>query len=142
MKRSKRRKKIPDGAKLDSCLRRFGLTRADVQFDHNPALELRDWNPLTNDTIPPANDPAYIDMLLVSEHAVKTFGPGGEKRITTAGSDINRIAKVKRISREQEDFRKRLQAKADPEVEPPPKKKTKWPKRQMRTKKTVSKNSS
>lgn len=113
-KQKNRRKAIPLGVKLQAALRRFGLKLEDVEFDHNPALALRDWNPVTNDTIPPANDPDFIDMLLVDEHRSKTFGPGGEKRITTAGSDINRISKVARLSKEHEAFQRRLLAKVGP----------------------------
>ena len=106
-----KRKPIPDRIKLAVALRRFGLSVADVNFDHNPALGLRPYNHATGDTIPPANDPNFIDMLLTeTEHKPKTFGPGGEKRITTAGSDIHRIRKVDRLSAQQQEFRRRITA--------------------------------
>lgn len=128
----KRRKAIPDKVKLTAALRRFGLTTADVQFDHNPALELRPWNPLTNDTIPPANDPDHIDMLLTAEHKTKTFGAGGEKRISTADGDIGKIAKVRRLTKAQEENRRRMLAKAEGEK---PEKKSKWGKRPFQPRK-------
>lgn len=121
--RPKVRKAIPDRVKLQAALRRFGLTTKDVQFDHNPALELRPYNALTGDTIPPANDPGHIDMLLVDEHKVKTFGRGGEKRISTADGDIGKIAKVRRITAAQEEARRRMLAKDEGEE---PKPKSKW----------------
>lgn len=125
-KRPSVRKKIPDRVKLLATLRRFGLRPEDVQYDHNPALELRPINELTGDTIPPANDPAYIDMLLIEEHKVKTFGRGGERRITTADGDIGKIAKVKRVSAKQEEFRRALLTKQTGEPAP---RKSKWPSR-------------
>ena len=133
MSKPKRRKAIPDKVKLIAALRRYGLTTADVQFDHNPALELRPWNPLTEDTIPPANDPNHIDMLLIDEHKVKTFGAGGEKRITTADGDIGKINKVRRLTEAQEEARRRMLAKDDGSK--PEKKKSKWPSRPFPTRK-------
>lgn len=120
---SARRKRIPDRVKLIAALRRYGLTIEDVEFDHDPALALRPVNPATGDTIPPANDPEHIRMLLITEHRRKTFGPGGEKRITTAGSDVGNIAKVRRLSKKQEEMRRRMLAK---ESGTEPKAKRKW----------------
>lgn len=130
------RKAIPDRVKLIAALRRFGLTIDQVQFDHNPALGLRPVDPVTGDTIPPANSPDHIELLLVAEHHEKTFGPGGEKRITTAGSDVARIAKVKRLSKEQEEMRRRMLAKTTGE---PPAKKSKWPNRPFPNRKYAKK---
>jgi hypothetical protein len=127
--RRKVRKAIPDRVKLIAALRRFGLVIEQVQFDHFPALELRPINPHTGETIPPANDPEHIQMLLITEHKVKTFGPGGEKRITTAGSDIGNIAKTRRLTKAQEESRRRMLAKAEGEDGETTKRKTKWPKR-------------
>lgn len=124
-----KRKAIPDRVKLIAALRRFGLVIGQVQFDHQPALELRPINPHTGDTIPAANDPDHIQMLLIAEHKTKTFGPGGEKRITTAGSDIGNIAKTRRLTKDQEEFQRRMTAKAQGEEGDQPKPKTKWPKR-------------
>jgi hypothetical protein len=129
------RKKIPDRIKLEVALRRMGLKIEEVQFDHNPALGLRRIDPVTGETIPPANDPNFIDMLVhETEHKPKTFGPGGEKRITTAGGDIHAIAKVKRLEKQQAEFRRRLTAKqsceaSDPDGGTARKAKAKWPKR-------------
>ena len=128
------RKAIPDRVKLIAALRRYGLTTQDVQFDHNPALALRPINELTGDTIPPANDPAFIDMLLTEEHKLKTFGRGGEKRITTADGDIGKIAKMRRVSKSQEEFRRTVLAKQTGEPAPD-KPKSKWPSRPFSEKK-------
>lgn len=101
------RKRVPDRVKLIAALARFGLKIEQVQFDHSPPLALRPINPETGDTIPPANDPVFIQMLTIDEHRVKTTG----KPATTAGSDIHAIARVKRLSSQQEAFRQRLLAK-------------------------------
>lgn len=132
----KRRKRIPDKVKLIAALRRMGLTIEQVQFDHNPALGLRPFDPVAGDTIPPANDPNYIELLLVSEHKEKTFGKGGEKRVTTAGSDIGNIAKVRRLTKAQEEARRRMLAKDTGEE---PVRKSRWPKRRFPTRKNANK---
>jgi hypothetical protein len=135
MREKVKRKAIPDRVKLIAALRRFGLSVADVQFDHNPALALRPINPHTGDTVPPANDPDHIDMLLLAEHKEKTFGRGGEKRITTADGDVGKIAKMHRVSDSEENFRRRLLAK-DKGEEPPPSK-SKWPSRPFQNRKNA-----
>jgi hypothetical protein len=106
---SKRRKAIPDRVKLLATLREMGLKIDEVAFDHNPALELRGWDEERRDTDPPANDPEHIELMMIREakrcsacgrevksHREKTFGRGGEKTITTKGSDIYLIAKERR----------------------------------------------
>ncbi|WP_235679056.1 hypothetical protein [Aquibium microcysteis] len=123
-----RRRRIPDRIKLLAALRKMGLTVEQVQFDHDPALELRPINPVTGDTVPPANDPDHITMLLIKEHKTKTFGPGGEKRITTAGSDVHKIHKLARLSAEHEDFQRRVLSREPRDGTKP---KSRWPKRPM-----------
>ncbi|MEN5275823.1 hypothetical protein ABE527_02625 [Brucella sp. TWI432] len=109
----------------------MGLKIEQVQFDHNPALCFRPVNPETGDTIPPANDPEHIDMLLITEHKEKTFGKGGEKRITTAGSDIGNYRKSIRLKKGQEEMRRRMLAKEPGSETPKPR--SKWPSRKMRS---------
>ncbi|MDQ0422372.1 hypothetical protein J2045_003420 [Peteryoungia aggregata LMG 23059] len=137
-----RRKAIPLSVKLEVALRKLGLTIEQIHWDHSPPLALREWDPVKQDTIPPANDPRHIELLLITDHKTKTFGRGGEKRITTAGSDIHAIAKVRRLTKAQEEARRRMLAKTEPgESEPVnPRKKTKWPSRpfQQRKKETKS----
>ena len=118
-----KRRKIPDRVKLHAALRAMGLTIEKVQFDHHPPLAMRPVDPDTGDTVPPANDPEYVFMLTLGEHRTKTFGPGGEKRITTAGSDIGNIAKTRRLAQQQEEFRRRVLRGG--EVRPPPTRKRK-----------------
>lgn len=57
-----------------------------VQFDHQPALQLRRWDEDKQDTIPPACDLEYIVALNKPTHAVKT-----------AKKDVPSIAKLKRL---------------------------------------------
>lgn len=66
-------------------------------------------------------------MLTIPEHREKTFGKGGEKRATTAGSDIHVIAKTKRLEKQQREFRERLLRPTGPEEKPT--RKSKWPSR-------------
>jgi hypothetical protein len=128
-----RRKPIPAMVKLEVALRAMGLTIKRVRFDHNPPLELRPLNADGTDTVPPANDPTYLQILTIEDHATKTFGT----KATTAGSDIQKIASSKRLRADQEEFRRRMLAKAgqgDPDDEPPParKRKSRWPTRKVR----------
>ncbi|RRY08876.1 hypothetical protein [Brucella anthropi] len=123
-----KRKKIPDRVKLIAALKRFGLTVEQVEFDHDPALALREVDPATGDTIPPQNDPNHIYMLTIDEHRTKTFGRGGTKRATVADGDVHKIAKTKRLREEQETFRRRL---LEGTREDKPKAKGKWPSRPM-----------
>jgi hypothetical protein len=84
--------------KLVALFRRYGKH----DFDHDPQLSARPFNTETNDTIPPANDIAYINALTSGrggEHDVKTNGPCGEKRITTAGSDSHARAKTRHLTK-------------------------------------------
>jgi hypothetical protein len=121
----KRRKAIPDRVKLLATLREMGLKIDEVHFDHNPALQLRGWDEERSDTIPPANDAEHIDLLMVREvkrckdcgrsirsHHEKTFGT----KATTAGSDIHRIAKMRRLTKSQEEFRTRVLSKSGDDV--------------------------
>lgn len=97
-----RRKSIPTRVKREVDRRQNGLCNCGcgqaivsikVTYDHWPSLELRPWNDEETDTVPPANDPAYIQALCEQSNKLKTFG----SKATTAGSDIHRIAKIKRI---------------------------------------------
>ena len=80
-----RRKAIPLKTKLAVALRMLGLKADGIQWDHDPALELRPYDEAAGDTIPPANDPAYIQILTIEEHKEKT------------ARDAKLIAKVHRL---------------------------------------------
>lgn len=70
---------------------------ANIRFDHRPALWERSFYTMTNDTIPPSNSVADIEALSVKGHDIRTHGKGGEKRVTTVGSDSHRRAKIARF---------------------------------------------
>lgn len=113
-----RRKHIPLKAQLHAALRQLGFEPHEVELDHSPALVLREWDAEAQDTVPPASDPRFLIWRPKAEHAAKTFGPGGDRRITSAGGDIHAAAHTRRIGKKEEAFRARLLAKAEG-VEPP-----------------------
>lgn len=91
----KRRKSIPVSVKLEvamAALRKYlGVDR--LEFDHRPALWEREWDEEAQDTIPPANDPNFIDLVDGEEHDRRTFGT----KATSYGSDAHERAKAKRL---------------------------------------------
>ena len=103
------RKYMPLKVKLEALLIHGAVYDADgrqvtdltlIQWDHCPAVMQREYDALTNDTIPPVNDPRFIVPRAVEVHRKKT-----------AEKDIPEIAKTKRLSDEQRAFRGRLLAK-------------------------------
>lgn len=117
---SERRKHIPLKAQLHAALLQLGFEPNQVELDHTPALVLRDWDDEAQDTVPPASDPRYLIWRPKAEHAAKTFGSGGEKRITSAGGDIHAAAHVRRIGRRETEFRAALLRKSTGEEAPAP----------------------
>ena len=69
--------------------------KCSVQWDHNPALRLRDVAPDGRDYIPPQLDPDYIDGRCRPSHKVKTSGTGA----TIAGTDLGKIVKERKRNR-------------------------------------------
>lgn len=66
--------------------------KTGTEFDHEPALELRDVESDLSDWIPPQHDAAYIVARCGPSHLAKTSGTGA----TTAGSDIGKIKKERK----------------------------------------------
>lgn len=95
------RRKVPLAIALKVALRQLGFKKPEL--DHDPALGLRERTP-DGGYIPDQHDPDYLVWRDAEEHAVKTRGNGA----TTAGSDVHVIAKVKRLSKAEEEFRWRL----------------------------------
>src|SRR5262245_39041738 len=66
-------------------------------------------------------------------HNIKSNGLGGDKRITTAGSDANRRAKIRRVERSWSDFMQKMRGKCGQDETPletrPRSFKRHWPKR-------------
>jgi hypothetical protein len=100
------------GVKLHACLLALGFTDEEIkdgiEWDHNPALVWRPVNRKGDDLTPAMNDPHFIRPLRKEPHKLKTFGPGGEKRITTRGSDVAEPRRLDKISAKHIEFRKRL----------------------------------
>lgn len=124
---------MPLKVKLEAALMAAGFRprEQNIEFHHAPPLQLRIWCPEKQDTIPAANDPAYIVPMLEEDHERQTNGRGGEKRVTTAGSDRHMIGKARSLSKAQAEFRRRILAKDSGE---PVERKSKWPKRPFRPK--------
>lgn len=76
--------------------------RSGVQWDHDPALRLRDVNRMGTDYLPPQLAPFYIVARCRRSHARKTHGTGA----TTAGTDAGKIRKERRASRKSRPKRK------------------------------------
>lgn len=138
------RKAIPIRVRLQVILNQGGLCRscgerlADVdncRFDHRPPIQLRGWDAEAGDTIPGVNDPAAIEALHKDCHDVRTTGRRGESKLSTRDGDVAAIAKLRRVTKDQEVFQRRLLAKSNPDEEPAPaKRKFKWPSRPFETK--------
>lgn len=107
---------IPLAVQRDAAILQLGLDPATAELDHCPALSARK---RTEDGgyIPEANDPRFLQWLAPEAHKVKTFGRGGTKRVTTAGSDLHLAAKTRRLTKREEEFRRRVLAK-EPRQEP------------------------
>lgn len=81
------------------------ITELDkIQWDHCPPIMQREYSASLKDTIPAANDPAYIIPRAAPDHHTKT------NKI-----DKPAIAKTKRLSKEQIAFRNKILAKTEPE---------------------------
>lgn len=123
------RKAIPLGVKLDVALRMLGFKKEDqIEFDHDPALALREWDEATQDFIPAQLDPEFIVIRTKAHHRAKTSGRKGEARSTSYGSDAHAISKIERVQKDQAAFRERLLAK-DQGDEKPRAAKREWGKR-------------
>jgi hypothetical protein len=107
MKRPKR-KTIPLGVKRMVLTRQGGycpecgeVLRNDTEYDHRPAIILRQVNAAGDDYDPPQNDPDHIEALHKSCHLRRTVGRvvGAAKTVTTKGSDAGLAAKFRRLER-------------------------------------------
>jgi hypothetical protein len=120
------RKSIPLSVKLAAALRMLGFSKGQrVDFDHNPALALREWDEEKQDFIPAQLDPEHIVILSEPEHRIKTSGSGG----TSYGSDQHAIAKIRRVGKDEEEFRRRMLAKTERTTDAPARPKSSIPSR-------------
>jgi hypothetical protein len=112
MKGQQRRRSIPLLVKLKVALSQLGYKINEIQWDHTPPLALREWDPVAKDTIPAANDPNHIRILLIEEHRLVTTGRHGESDLSISfNGDTSRAAKVKRLEKQQAEVRARLLSK-------------------------------
>lgn len=99
---------VPDGVALKAALHHYQVRCScgcgDIVYpdmchrEHDPALELRDYDPVTRKYTPDANDYRYITLMRSDCHAKKTHGPGGERRVTTKGSDNHTAKRLNKLS--------------------------------------------
>ena len=126
---SDHRKHIPVGVKLHACLLMLGFTDEQIpllEWDHTLALGLREIDAETGEMTPHPNDPRFIRPMLPDAHAVKTRGAGA----TTAGSDVGKMKKLRKLVAKQAAFRERVLAKGGQASAPKPKKPRRpWPSR-------------
>jgi hypothetical protein len=111
-----KRKAIPLWVKLRVLNRQNGdcaecgeaLLGDDTEYDHRPAIILREVNAAGDDYEPPQNDPDHIQALHKSCHLRRTVGRvvGAAKTVTTKGSDAHLAAKFRRLERPQKPKRK------------------------------------
>ncbi len=111
------RKAIPAMTKVVCVLNQDGkcscgkkLEGDNIDFDHDPALNQRDYDTDAGDFIPPQNDTAHMRARHADCHKVKTFGPGGEKRIHTRGSDRSEPGRLDKIRERHEAHTARIAA--------------------------------
>lgn len=116
-----------------------------IAFDHSPALALRRRIPGINgeepdDTDassyePHANDPRYLDVVLVEGHAYRTNKKRGLNR-----GDQTQIAHGRKVRSSMQKHRDAMAAKGSPELATaldkllPPRPKIKWPKKKYNRK--------
>lgn len=90
----------------------------DVELDHDPALELRRFNPRTGKYSPDANDPRFLIYRVRDEHLQKTTGrkPGAERTVTSKGSDVWLAKKFRKLESPKKVKRK-MQSRPFPKRE-------------------------
>lgn len=99
---------MPMAVKIEAALLALGLDPKTVEWDHDPALQLRRWDKKKKDTIPPANDPRFIKPRPKAAHAEKSNGPATK---AFAQGDKTEIAKGDRLAAQQAEFRRRILSK-------------------------------
>ena len=118
-----KRRHISLAVKLSACLDALGLLGQEIEWEHTVPLGLRIFDPATGKYDPDEMDPRYLRPMGKADHSVKTRGTS-----VPLSGDVSKISKLKRVERNEADFRARLLAKDA--GEPPPIKKGKaWPKR-------------
>jgi hypothetical protein len=117
------RRPLPLSVKLSVALRALGVKETEIDWSHEPALQLRAYD--ERDYSPAQHDPGFIFIRRKAEHAAITFKDNG-----TGRGDLTAIAHVKRLGRKEEEFRRRLLAKDSGEPAREQRRKHQWPKGQ------------
>lgn len=110
--------------KLDAAILQLGLTPGAVEYDHDPALELRARDEKTGVYSPDANDPKYIVLRTSPDHDHKTFKNNG-----TGRGDLTAIAHVRRIIKKDDQHIAVMEAKRTGQPAPQRKRLHKIPQR-------------
>lgn len=118
------RRQIPLAVKLEVALRALGLKESEIDWSHEPALQLRAYD--RHDYSPAQHDPAFIFIRRKAAHAEITFKDNG-----TGRGDLTAIAHSKRLTKKEEEFRRRLLAKDTGEPVRETRRKRQWPKRKF-----------
>lgn len=71
-----------------------------VRFDHRPACWQRQWDPVTNDTVPSFHDAEFIDAIADARHDERTFTNNG-----TGMGDITHKAHSDRVTDREAEHR-------------------------------------
>ncbi len=121
-----------------SLMAKLGLVESAegvaFELDNDPALVLREVDPVTRQHVPHQHDPGFLVWRTKEAHDRKTNGRGGEKRATTYGSDKHVAAKLKRISDDEiARFSRQVLSPSERPAASSAKPATKWAKRPMRT---------
>jgi len=106
-------------ARCPICGERLGLL-ADCDFDHATALVRGGEDSVDN-----------LRAVHRDCHKTKTFGRGGERRISTRDSDISEPKRIGRISEKHKAFQDRLLTPTPREDRP----RSKWPTRKFNSRK-------
>lgn len=107
------RRPIPLSVKLDVALRALGLKPGEINWSHEPALELRPINDDGSDWKPGQHDPDYLFLRSKPEHDRITFKDNG-----TGRGDLTAIAHTKRLVKRQQEHGARIAARVYGEPAP------------------------
>lgn len=118
------RRAISVGTKLAVALRKLGVKPSEIDWSHEPALGLRAINDAGTDYVPAQHDPDYIFIRSKPEHSKLTNKDNG-----TGRSDKGAIAHVRHLTKDQEEFRRRLLAKGADAARP----KSRWGSRKLQS---------
>lgn len=102
-----KRRAIPLSVKLDVALRALGVKASDIDWSHEPALELRAINDDGTDWKPPQHDPAFLLIRKRAEHDHITFKDNG-----TGRGDLTAIAHARGVRDDQRLHQAKLAVKA------------------------------